>query len=186
MKNTKEKILYIAFETFLNHGFQSTTMNDLVKVANLSKGAFYHYYSNKTELYNAVIDRYFLSYFKQVDWEKFDTLSFSETDNYMRYFYIKFVNEINVLSKGGLANYYVMFFEACKYHPSFLSEVQSFYKQLESKVDVAIKKGGLELSAINVIAKYEGVLFWLSIFPKEKIETIINSDYTPETRVKGE
>ena len=174
MKNTKDKILYIAFETFLNHGFQTTTMNDLVKAANLSKGAFYHYYSNKTELYNAVIDRYFLSYFKQVEWEKFETLTFSEIDNHMKYFYIKFVNEINSLSKDGLANYYVMFFEACKYHPDFLDEVQSFYKLLESKVEAAIKKEGLTVNALDVIARYEGVLFWLSIFPKEKIESLLN------------
>ncbi len=174
MKNTKEKILYIAFETFLNHGFKSTTMNDLVKAANLSKGAFYHYYSNKIELYNAVIDRYFLSYFTQVDWKKFDTLSFSEIDNHMKHFYIKFVNEINRLSKGGLTNYYVMFFEACKYHPNFLGDIQSFYKQLSSKIDTSIKREGLNINTIDVIAKYEGILFWLSIFPKDKIENLLN------------
>jgi len=174
MKNTKDKILFVAFETFLNHGFKNTTMNDLVKAAHLSKGAFYHYYNNKTELYNAVIDRYFLSYFKQIDWERLEKLSFSEIDKNMKNFYLKFVNEINSLSKGGLANYYVMFFEACKYHPDFLNEVQLFYKQLENKIDVSIKREKLEFNAIDIISKYEGVLFWLSIFPKEKLENLLN------------
>lgn len=177
MKNTKEKILFIAFKTFLNQGFKNTTMNDLVKASGLSKGAFYHYYTNKIELYNAVIDTYFLVYFKQVKLEMFDAPSFFEIDSHMRHFYIKFVDEINTLSQGGLGNYYVMFFEACKYHPDFLSEVQSFYKQLESKVDAAIKKEELEINAIDVIAKYEGVLFWLSIFPKEKIDALLDLEY---------
>ena len=67
--NTKEKILLISFSIFLNKGYESTTMNDLVNASGLSKGAFYHYFQNKEMLYNAVIDTFFLSYFKNIEWD---------------------------------------------------------------------------------------------------------------------
>ncbi len=172
--NTKEKILFIAFQTFLNMGFENTTMNDLVRKSGVSKGAFYHYFPNKEALYNAVIDKFFLVYFKQIDWNTFKNKTFFELEKIIKSFYIKFVNEINSLSKSGLAGYYIMFFEACKHHPDFIKTIQEFYKQLEKEIDKALKKEEIDHKAINIIAKYEGILFWLSIFPKDKIEKLIN------------
>jgi len=173
MKNTKEKILFISFQTFLNNGFENTTISDLVKNTGVSKGAFYHYFPNKETLYNAVIDTFFLSYFKNIDWSNFENLSFNELETEIKSFYIKFVNEINNLSQSGLANYFIMFFEASKHHPEFIKVTQDFYSKLEIEIDKAIKKENINQDALSIITKYEGVLFWLSIFPKEKIEKII-------------
>jgi AcrR family transcriptional regulator len=172
--NTKEKILFIAFQIFLNMGFENTTMNDLVKKSGVSKGAFYHYFPNKEALYNAVIDKFFLVYFKQINWNLFENKTFFELEKIIKSFYMKFVNEINNFSEDGLAAYYIMFFEACKHHPDFIKTIQKFYKQLEKFIDKALKKEGINENAKKIIAKYEGILFWLSIFPKEKIEKIIN------------
>ncbi len=174
MMNTKEKILFIAFQTFLNNGFEKTTMKDLVIKTGVSKGAFYHYFPNKEALYNAVIDKFFLVYFKNPDWKSFENKSFAEIENKIKEFYIKFVNEINKLSKSGLANYFIMFFEACKHHPEFTKTIQDFYKRLENEINKTLKKENINQKAISIIAKYEGILFWLSIFPKEKIEKLID------------
>ena len=86
MKNTKEKILFISFQTFLNNGFENTTISDLVKNTGVSKGAFYHYFPNKETLYNAVIDTFFLSYFKNIDWSNFENLSFNELETEIKSF----------------------------------------------------------------------------------------------------
>lgn len=171
--NTKEKILQVAFKTFLNKGYENTSMNDLVQATGISKGSFYYYFSNKKALYNAIIDRFFLSFYKTIKWEEYENLSFVEIDKKIKSFYINFVNEINQISNNGLASYYIMFFEACKLHPKFINEIQQFYFQLKRVIDQSIKKDKLKINSVSIIAKYEGILFWILIFPKEKIEKLI-------------
>ncbi len=171
--NTKEKILQVSFQTFLNKGYENTSMNDLVQATGISKGSFYYYFANKKALYNAVIDRFFLSYYKAIKWEEYENLSFVEIDKKIKSFYINFVNEINKISNNGLASYYIMFFEACKLHPVFINEIQHFYFQLKKVIDKAIETEKLNINSVSLIAKYEGILFWILIFPKEKIEKLI-------------
>lgn len=39
-----------ALEVFLSKGFRNTTMEDIINNTSLSKGGFYHYYSNKEDI----------------------------------------------------------------------------------------------------------------------------------------
>jgi AcrR family transcriptional regulator len=150
-------------------------MKDLITASGLSKGAFYHYFVNKEALYFAVIDNFFLCYFNNVDWDKFNDLTFEEIEPRLKKNYIQFVKEISKFSEKGLSKYYVMFFQAYELHPKFLKTIQNFYLQLEKKIDHAIKRENItHIKAINIISKYEGILFWLSIFPEDKLEKLIN------------
>jgi len=54
---TKEKIIQAAFEEIHSHGFQATSMNEIIKRAGTTKGALYHHFKSKTELGYAVIDQ---------------------------------------------------------------------------------------------------------------------------------
>ncbi|WP_244926603.1 TetR/AcrR family transcriptional regulator [Leptospira wolffii] len=56
LQKTRERILYIAFEKFFKSGFQATSMDDLVKETDLSKGAFYHQFPTKFVLGYAVVE----------------------------------------------------------------------------------------------------------------------------------
>ncbi len=53
---TREKIIQAAFEEIHSHGFQATSMNEIIKRAGITKGALYHHFKSKTELGYAVID----------------------------------------------------------------------------------------------------------------------------------
>ncbi|MCE9500857.1 MAG: TetR/AcrR family transcriptional regulator [Leptospira sp.] len=53
---TRKQILEIAFENFFKHGFQGTSMDDLVAQTSLTKGAFYHQFPTKLILGYAVVD----------------------------------------------------------------------------------------------------------------------------------
>lgn len=53
---TKEKLIKAAFEEIHAHGFQATSMNEIIKRAGITKGALYHHFKSKTELGYAVID----------------------------------------------------------------------------------------------------------------------------------
>lgn len=54
----QNKILDAAYEVFVGKGYSDTTMDDIVKKSNMSKGAIYHYYSSKKILFLALIDHW--------------------------------------------------------------------------------------------------------------------------------
>ena len=54
----QNKILDAAYAVFVGKGYSDTTMDDIVKKSNMSKGAIYHYYSSKKSLFLALIDHW--------------------------------------------------------------------------------------------------------------------------------
>lgn len=62
MESTKEHILTSAYKLFLEKGYNGTSLNLLVKSSGLSKGAFYHYFENKEQLFIASLDNLFFSF----------------------------------------------------------------------------------------------------------------------------
>jgi len=61
MSPTKEHIILTAFRLFLQRGYKEVTMSMLVKATGLSKGAFYHYFENKEQLFIETLDNLFFS-----------------------------------------------------------------------------------------------------------------------------
>ena len=55
-QNKKNVILNAAVKVLTNKGYYSSTMDDIVKESKMSKGAIYHYYSSKKDVYLAVIE----------------------------------------------------------------------------------------------------------------------------------
>ena len=50
----QNKILDAAYEVFVGKGYSDTTMDDIVKKSEMSKGAIYHYYSSKKSSFFSV------------------------------------------------------------------------------------------------------------------------------------
>ena len=57
-ENTKKKILDSAFDVFVKNGYKDTTMSHIVRESGLSKGAIYHYYKSKKDLFISLIDHW--------------------------------------------------------------------------------------------------------------------------------
>lgn len=55
-KTTLELILNAAKEEFLDKGFQSASLRNIVKKAGVTTGAFYGYFTSKKELFKALVD----------------------------------------------------------------------------------------------------------------------------------
>jgi len=53
---TRAKLVRTAYEQMHVHGFQGMRVDQVLKQANLQKGAFYHHFSSKTELGYAVVE----------------------------------------------------------------------------------------------------------------------------------
>jgi AcrR family transcriptional regulator len=46
----KERLLHVATRLFARHGFEGTSVQDIVDAAGVTKGAMYHYYDSKDDL----------------------------------------------------------------------------------------------------------------------------------------
>ena len=154
-------------------------MSELVDEAKLSKGAFYHHFKNKESLYQEVINRYFISYYEQLDWKIIDEMKVIEIEKMIHEFYQLFIPEILSITKKGMSRYFIMFFEAYEEYTVFKEEVRTFYTRLKRVLVKQFKIEGAEnpiLDASNLITKYEGLIFWISVFPEQKIDDLLSKD----------
>ncbi|WP_129409581.1 TetR/AcrR family transcriptional regulator [Marinitoga lauensis] len=60
MEETYEKIIKAAYELFSTEGYQNASINKIKDKAGVSKGAIYHYFKSKEELYLSVLG-YFIN-----------------------------------------------------------------------------------------------------------------------------
>ncbi|TVR68985.1 MAG: TetR/AcrR family transcriptional regulator [Marinilabiliales bacterium] len=59
MASTKQGILNKAFALFLTVSYRDVTLSKLLKETGISKGAFYHHFSSKEELFTDVAEQFF-------------------------------------------------------------------------------------------------------------------------------
>ena len=90
--NRKNQILEAAFEVFVKKGYAKTTMDDIVIASNLSKGALYHYYGSKKELFLSLIDHWEIYTFKDFYNKKSQNKKASDI---LRFFGENVINTLN-------------------------------------------------------------------------------------------
>ncbi|WP_163281962.1 helix-turn-helix domain-containing protein, partial [Enterobacter cloacae] len=52
---------------FLSQGVEATTISDIVAAADVAKGTFYTYFASRTEILQALAQRYTLQFMAEVD-----------------------------------------------------------------------------------------------------------------------
>jgi AcrR family transcriptional regulator len=56
-KTTRERLISVGFDLFGSQGYEATSINAILDAAGLARGAFYHHFAGKAELFDAVLDR---------------------------------------------------------------------------------------------------------------------------------
>lgn len=57
-ENTKNKIIEVATHLFLTKGYEATRISDIIKgLDGLTKGAVYHHFESKEDIFNAVVEQ---------------------------------------------------------------------------------------------------------------------------------
>jgi TetR/AcrR family transcriptional regulator, transcriptional repressor for nem operon len=128
VSDAKEHIIKVACKLFLQKNYKEVTMKELVKSTGLSKGAFYHYFESKEQLFLAVLEFFFTTIMVH-QYEKYSRESFYK-------FYHDYANEINSYSKEYLKvfledeedgefnmNYFTLAFDALKLFPEFRAKL---------------------------------------------------------------
>lgn len=89
MDNTKEFIIDEAFKLFLQRSYEAVSISDISKAIGLTKGALYHHFKNKEELFISVIDKYIHfvgleTELNSISLEEFIQLSIRQTEKIFR------------------------------------------------------------------------------------------------------
>ena len=170
--NKRKQILDSALQIFVKKGYSDTRMDDIVKISGMSKGAIYHHYRSKNDLFLDLIDFWEEFYFPNIFDKKYENktasgklreivkdivLTFKEKK------YV-FLAELEIWS---LANH----------DEAVRSRAKKLYTNLISLFSGIIKDGvergefknlNINIAALSVMTSLQGVI-WFSIFEKSKL-----------------
>jgi TetR/AcrR family transcriptional repressor of nem operon len=154
MKDTRDHIIKVSFGLFLQKSFKEVTMKEIVEKTGLSKGAFYHYFDSKEQIYLEIINQAFSSLI-YVDYSRFSKTSlynfYHDYIDYLNRIYDSFTSSSNGDSFD--LNYYSLIFDALRLFPNFKDKmIESSGQELDAwkaVVHIAKENGEIKSSMSN-------------------------------------
>ena len=144
MSDTKAHILIVSLKLFLQKNFKEVTMKDIVEKTGLSKGAFYHYFESKEQLFYEIID-YFFSAILKYDFRTLpsDSLygfyhSYADQVNSLRFQFL--VSEEEKGEDFLNMNFFALLFDAFKLFPEFRLKMEAYHRKETDAWTDAIKR----------------------------------------------
>lgn len=55
-RTTRERLIAVGFDLFGTHGYEATSVGAIIEAAGVARGAFYHHFATKADLFEAVLD----------------------------------------------------------------------------------------------------------------------------------
>ena len=98
---SKDNIIRSAFALFLEKGYKEVTIKDIMEVTNLSKGAIYHHFGSKEEIYFATIETYYINLLQSSGFEEL-TDDFRQNIELIYHFAANLFSSVETLTKKGL------------------------------------------------------------------------------------
>jgi AcrR family transcriptional regulator len=143
MNETKEHILKTCFSLFLRKSFKEVTMNEIVTTTGLSKGAFYHYFKSKEQLFIEVVNTFYFDNMV-IDYSKLNNDSlwkfYHDYVDLVKEYMVNFKTFLNFNDPKSHINYLTMMFDALKLFPGFRDKVKEHHKhELDAWVSVVKK-----------------------------------------------
>jgi TetR/AcrR family transcriptional repressor of nem operon len=143
MSETKEYIIDQSYKLFLQKSYEAVSISDISNSIGLTKGALYHHFRNKEDLFKAVIDKY-LKVIGLIDIKEGITLAeFIESDiaHVKKVVYTICIDDLPFKS----VNYLSLMIDALRHYPGFQEENESFFDTVIDKlaviIDHAVKTG---------------------------------------------
>jgi TetR/AcrR family transcriptional regulator, transcriptional repressor for nem operon len=143
MNDTKEYIIDQAYNLLLSRSYEAVSISDISSGMNLTKGALYHHFTNKEELFKAVIDKYFLLFEFETDVENLTLKKFNKVavENVRKIILHIFVNK----TKFDPINYMSLIVDGYRHYKGFSERLEKFMakeiKKIKQVLDSAIKNG---------------------------------------------
>ena len=145
MKDTKEFILKSAYDLFLRNNYEAVTINKISEATQLTKGAIYHHYASKEEIFKAVVDKYMIENKVEVSYEHASLYDFIQ--HAISNVHNKILEQMTFdtdIHRAPL-HYISLSIDAFQYYPDFAEIGQKFFQyeidKWKSALDKAIKSG---------------------------------------------
>lgn len=130
--DSRDKIVQVAFNLFLQRGYKEVSLKDIVDNVGLTKGAFYHYFKGKEQLFREVIQLFVLEGGDRI----YDGIQRDSLKKFMTTYLERITAFIDQVQreitppegKMGL-NYFSLTFDALKILPGFAEEIDKIHKK---------------------------------------------------------
>ena len=172
--NTKEKILEVAFVLFLNKGYDSVSMSNIKKEANVGSGTIYNYFKSKEDLYDEVLNKYLINLFyifieniknfngntkEKLIFFNMEFLTSEESDKYLRLKHVDYkFKEIDYRKM------HFLYIAGLQHHKSIKDKTEKFATDINKLLNEIIIQGKLNDEIREDLDEKEIVPFILSTF----------------------
>ncbi len=128
---TREVILRESFLLFLHQGYKEVSINKIINACELSKGAFYHHFSSKEDLYTQVLNRFFFNYFQSSNFIFDPSISFNDKLlHFVQSFVTPYEELLKLSTRNDLLPYFRFLFQAASNHTEIQIKInRHFYKK---------------------------------------------------------
>ena len=151
MENTKDIIIDEAFKLFLTHSYEAVSISQLSNAIGMTKGALYHHFKNKEELFKLVVDKYLIIPTISADFESITLYKYIQiASNHAEKIIRSLIKNTNAFSP---INYISLFSDAFRHYPAYDKISGEFISKEIEKITIVIKnaiKSGEIRKDINV------------------------------------
>ena len=184
----KSQIMEAAMKVFTQKGYSSARMDDIVDASGLSKGAIYHYYEGKKEIFLALIDHWETQTFPDFYSKSDPSRTASDT---LR----DFANEVVKVFKKRSYVFHaeVEFWSLSNQDEEVRKRSQELYEKIINLFELLIKKGmrngefidtDARIMAMYVLSVFQGIN-WFCIFNDKKIKAENYINHSIEMIISG-
>ena len=182
--NTKEVIIEKSFQLFLEKGYKEVSLNEILKECGVSKGAFYHHYKSKEELYVKVLDRFFFSYFSKQDVDYSNNTLKYKVSYFIDTFLHPYREIASLLNQKHVSAYFRFLFQAVNTFPEIRARVnRHFYTKgyyIYQVINIAKQNNEIKESIDSKLVSRQILSTIIGVLVLEGINDIANV----ETRFK--
>jgi AcrR family transcriptional regulator len=134
MRDTKDIILKTAYNMFLSNNYEAVTINSIMKATDLTKGAIYHYFGSKEDIFKAVVDRYMIENKDSISFEYHSLKDFIQSSiSFAKEKITTLVIDSPNFSHEIPLNHLSMIVAAYRYYPNFVRIGNVFMKEQKEK-----------------------------------------------------
>jgi len=171
----RSNILMAAVKVLTSKGYYSSTMDDIVDESKMSKGAIYHYFSSKKDVYLAVIDMWE----SQTQELLAPAAKEKSSADAIRKLFKLLAKQLKI--DGSFFNCLPTLWAIARHDEDFKKSMQKVYNRFQKLVELIILKGiknkefsnlrpeNSKTSALSLILNFEGI-FWFNIFNSKYVD----------------
>ena len=186
--NSKNLILDSALSVFVKKGYAETRMEDIVELSGLSKGAIYHHYDSKRDLFLSLIEHWENYSFPNIFNKDLDENTASDV---LRQIVKDIVDSFKNNKKVFLAE--LEFWSLANHDDDVRDKTKQLYikllKLFKSIISHGIKNNefkniDLEIGSLSIMTSIQGII-WFSIFEESKLSAEQYLNEVMEFIIKG-